>query len=108
MWSKKFVVPAVALLIIAGALIRRGHPGVGHWTVVAAMGYFLFAKLREIAVEFRSFRRLPGAKKAAVGAYILLVAALVAESDVTGEVHYFYMVALLALDYLIFPMQNDE
>lgn len=102
--KKRFILIIVTLIIIS-ALLHRGYPMVGLVSTMLLLGVYILMDARKTVKYMSGFKQISNIKRIKSITAVALVLVLVT-GVVSGRVPYFFMLVLLATDYMIYDNQT--
>lgn len=105
--SLKNLIPALGALVVVGALLQRDFPTAGLIVTLIAVGVLLVVRFRRTVRGVRGFKRLPRLGKVRLITYTGLLYILL-HALLAGEVSYFLLLLILAIEYLLDDGQRSS
>ena len=97
--ASKTLIQIIVVVIVVGALLHHNYPIAGLSVALAAIGLYLLRNLRTCIRDIRRFKQLTRTAKVRLVTFTALLYILI---------HYFLLLMMLGIDYLIYDNQPPK
>jgi len=105
--GKKNLILAVVGIVVVGALLSREYKAAGLIVSLVPVGCYILADIRRSVAYLVHFRNTGNTQRVKLLTYAVIIYIFV-KAIITGEVSYFLLLVMLAVDYIIYDNQKSR